>query len=652
MTKKQYGTWPSPITPKMIAAGLKLNDVQWDDDGQTLVWHEGRGKQGVLVAQTGLQASRDLTEPELSIRGGVGYGGGEFTVRHGQVYFVASGRVYCQSLSGGFAKPITPAFGAAASPSVSFDGRWVAYVHTYESVDGIALVDTDGHHWPRKLAFGTDFAMQPVWHPEGHMLAYIAWNHPQMPWDGTELRLVKLEIGADGVPYAKDIQVLAGDTDTAIFQPAFSPDGRYLAYISDESGFGQLYLYDLEKQTHRHLTKAKAEYGTPAWVQGLRTYGWTADGKAIYAIRNQNATHTLWRIEVSSGQEEQIKVLETYTSLGQIAVSPIGEQVALIASSSTQPTRIISYMPPEPPHPQHLSAPETEPLSINVLVEEGAEPVLVRRRSTTEALPEKQLVGAQPISWQGDDGDTVYGLYYPPLAGAYEGIGAPPLIVNIHGGPTSQRVRRYEAEAQFFATRGYAFLDVNYRGSTGYGRDYMLKLRGQWGVYDVEDAASGAQHLVKQGLADEKRLVIMGGSAGGYTVLQSLVEKPGFYRAGICRYGISNQFLLVQDTHKFEAYYNDTLLGPLPEAAEIYRARSPYFHADRIKDPLIIFQGEDDPVVPRNQSDSIVTSLRRRGVPHEYHVYEGEGHGWRKPETIEHYYKHVLRFLEQWVIYI
>ncbi len=245
----------------------------------------------------------------------------------------------------------------------------------------------------------------------------------------------------------------------------------------------------------------------------------------------------------------------------------------------------------------------------------------------------------------------MHGLYYAPASGGFTSPGLPPLIVLAHGGPSGQVAASYSGEAQFYATRGFAVLAVNYRGSTGYGKAYLNKLRGSWGLYDVEDCASGALFLAESGRADRDRLVIMGGSAGGFTVLQSLVDRPGFYRAGVCLYGVSNQFLLAQDTHKFEARYTDSLLGPLPEAAALYRERSPLFHAEKIVDALAVFQGADDNVVPRSQSDLIVESLRARGVPHIYHVYEGEGHGWRKAETIAAYYQTALAFLTQHVIY-
>jgi dipeptidyl aminopeptidase/acylaminoacyl peptidase len=275
----------------------------------------------------------------------------------------------------------------------------------------------------------------------------------------------------------------------------------------------------------------------------------------------------------------------------------------------------------------------------------------VRRRSDSEAVPPAALSTPQAVSWVSFDGELAHGLYYPPASERFEGTGAPPLIVSVHGGPTSQVSAAWAANTQYLATRGYAVLQPNYRGSTGYGREYMLKLRESWGIYDVQDAKFGAQSLAERGLADPNRLVIMGGSAGGFTVLQSLVELPGFYKAAISMFGVANQFTLASDTHKFEQRYLDSMLGPLPEAAATYRERSPIFHAAKIVDPLAVFQGAIDRVVPREQSDAIVASLQARGIPHEYHVYEGEGHGWRKSETIEAFYKSVEAFLKQYVLF-
>ncbi|MCY3834407.1 MAG: S9 family peptidase [Chloroflexi bacterium] len=621
---KLYGTWDSPISGAAIAGGVSLRDAQWNRGGDCLVWWENRGKTGLLQAQAGGQAPRDLTDATLNVAGRVGYGGGAFTLGDGKAFFAANGRLYSQALAGGAPRAITPAFGSYASPAVSPDGEWVAFVHSYEDVDGLAIVDAAGEGFPRKLAYGTDFVMQPSWHPAGQQLAFVAWNHPQMPWNGSELRLVSLARDGDGAPRATDIVTLAGDQDTAVFQPEFSPDGRFLAYVSDASGWSNIYVYDLKRRIHSRLTSDEAEQGTPAWAQGLRTYGWAGDSQSIFYLENQRGFFSLKRYDLAAGASELVAGLEEYTQLEQIAVSGAGNKVAMIASSSVIPPRVISV---------------------------DASGLTIHRRGGVENLREDQLASARAMRWQGDDGQDAHGLFYPPVMQDSMPPGAPPLIVNVHGGPTSQRSAAYYSDAQFFTTRGYAVLLVNHRGSTGYGKAYMEMHRGAWGVYDVIDCISGVKHLANEGLIDESKAVIMGGSAGGFTVLQSLVDHPGFYRAGVCSYGVSNQFGLLMDTHKFEEHYPFWLLGELPEAAELYRKRSPLFHADKIIDPIIVFQGTDDVVVPQAQSDGIVASLKRRGVPHEYHLFAGEGHGWRKPKTIETYYKSIERFLLQHVIY-
>ncbi|MDE2857301.1 MAG: S9 family peptidase [Chloroflexota bacterium] len=620
-----FGTWSSPITGKAIASGISLRDVQWNDAGDTLLWWENRGKTGVLLAKTGADAPRDLTDLSLNVAGRVGYGGGAFTVGAGHAYFVAEGRLYKQVLAGGAPRAITPEYGSFASPAVSGDGRWLVYVHSYEHIDGLALVDSDGSIFPRKLAYGTDFLMQPVWHPAGGQIAYIAWNHPQMPWNGSELRLIRLADDGGGIPYADEIVTLTGDRDTAIFQPQFSPDGRYLSYVSDATGWGQIYLYDLEARTHVRLTETEAEHATPAWAQGLRMVGWRGDSRSLFYLENDRGFFSLRTYHLESREDRLVTGLEQYTHLEQLATAGDSDSVAMIASSSLIPPRVIT-------------------------LDRGAR-LSIQRRSQPENLPSGRLSPAHRISWKGDDGADVHGLFYEPVMQEDMPAGEPPLIVNVHGGPTSQRTAEYYSEVQFFTTRGYAVLQVNHRGSTGYGKAYMDMHRGNWGLYDVIDSISGVNHLAAAGQIDRCKTVIMGGSAGGFTVLQSLVEHPGFYKAGICSYGVSNQFGLLMDTHKFEERYTYWLLGELPEAADLYRQRSPLFHADKIVDPLIVFQGTDDVVVPQDQSDLIVASLKRRGIPHEYHLYEGEGHGWRRPDTIAAYYSAIERFLLQHVIY-
>jgi dipeptidyl aminopeptidase/acylaminoacyl peptidase len=622
---RQFGLWDSPISPTSLGRGITLTDLSWDNDG-SLVWREGRSDRGVLVVRPpDGQAPRDFNS-DLSVRAKVGYGGGDFTAAHGDVYFIdaESGRIYRQPTSVGAARPISPAFGSAAAPSLSPDGKWLLFVHTYEEIDRLAIVDSEGKYWPAQLVSGEDFYMQPRWHPQGDRVAWITWNFPNMPWDGTYLRQGKIEYPSNTLPVLSDITTLAGNENTSIFQPEYSPDGKWLAYISDETGWWQLYLYNLESGEHRQVTQEPAEHGLPAWIQGLRTYAFSSDSQSIYFIRNQHGFNSLWEYKIGTAHNEQIPLDAGYTSLEQISVSPQG-RIAMLASSSNQPSRLI-------------------------LANTNGETEVVAR-STSEEIDAQFYSTIEAIEWPGMDGKTVYGLLYPPHNPSFQGEGLPPLIVDVHGGPTSQVRASFLPRTQFFTSRGYAVLQVNYRGSTGYGREYHAALQGNWGIYDVQDSVSGARYLVEQGRVDGKRLVIMGGSAGGFTVLKAMEDFPGFFKAGICMYGVSNQFTLVADTHKFEAHYSDMLLGPLPKAADLYRERSPEFYCDRISDPIAIFQGEIDTVVPRSQSDRVVASLQRRGVPHEYHLYPGEGHGFRKTETIEAFFKAVENFLKQHVVF-
>lgn len=623
---RMFGLWESPITAGSLAGNLRLGEPCWDTDGWTLGWVEGRGDRGVIVVQDDGSGPRDLTS-DISVRAFVGYGGGDFTLSHGCAYFVgqADQRIYRQPIHGGRARPITPAFGAASTPVVSPDGQWVAYVHTYEDVDCIAIVDSEGARWPARFGEGRDFYMQPAWNAAGSRLAWVEWDYPNMPWDGTELRCADVVI-ENGRPREGGSRVVAGGTETAIFQPVFGP-GDSIYYVSDETGWGHIYRCDLVSGETRQLTTGAFEYGMPAWAQGMRTMAVDPRGR-VHAIRREAGRETLVSVDTHGSVEERTG--DDYTSIASPALyPPVTEvplaHVAIVASSSVTPPRVV------------------------VIEDDDCE--TVRRFASSEEAAVAALSTAQRVSWPSFDGEDAHGLYYPPASERFEGTGAPPLIVLVHGGPTSQVTMGWNAQAQYFATRGYAVLLPNYRGSTGYGREYMLKLRGEWGVYDVKDAKSGAEWLAERGMADRSRLVIMGGSAGGFTVLQSLVEEPGFYKAAICMYGVANQFTLASDTHKFEQRYLDQMLGPLPEAAAKYRARSPIFHADKIRDAIAVFQGDIDRVVPREQSDSIVASLRARGVPHEYHVYEGEGHGWRKAETIAAFYTSVERFLKERVLF-
>ncbi len=360
----------------------------------------------------------------------------------------------------------------------------------------------------------------------------------------------------------------------------------------------------------------------PAWVQGSRAIAWAQDSLSIVCLENRQAKVFLQKVDISTGTAQPIET-DSFTNLEQLSLSASGA-LALIAQSPSLPARIII-----------MQAGQTR----------------VAARSRADDLFPADLPVAREVDWISSDGARVYGTYYAPANRNYTAEGLPPMVVYIHGGPTSATRIGFDLDTAFFTSRGYAYLDVNYRGSTGFGRSYREALRGNWGKLDLQDAVEGARAVVNMDLADPSRLIIKGGSAGGYTVLNALIHYPGFFKAGLCSYGVSNLFTLEMDTHKFESHYNASLIGSLPEAAQKYHDFSPIFHADNIRDALAVFQGADDKVVPQSQSDSIVEALKANRVPHIYRVYPGEGHGFRKSESIIDFYGTIERFLLQYVIF-
>ncbi|NLG98493.1 MAG: S9 family peptidase [Chloroflexi bacterium] len=624
-TQLPFGLWPSPITAALISQRLRFDDVQWA--GADLVWLESRSGKSVLISLSPGGERRELTD-EPAPRGGVGYGGGDFTASKDTILFAArDGRIFRRGLGFEPPRPITPtvAGGSTASPVLSPDGNWVVYIYSDGKIDLLAIADSSGRQWPAKLAQGADFYMQPAWHPAGDRLAWVEWDAPNMPWDGTRVQLARLEMGQNGAaPRILDVQTAGGGVSSAAQQPEFSPDGRYLSFIEENGEWDDLVLLDLQTGERRALVKGDGfELSRPAWSQGIRSYVWSGDSRQIYHTRYAGPNASLWVTDVETGQSTRLDT-GPYTYLSQLSVNAETGELAFIASAPDRPEQIV------------------------VLDKNG---ISVKAHSAAAMYDPAFLPEAKEISWPAPDGTKTFGLYYPPSSPRYSGMGLPPAIVHIHGGPTSIAPNRFNAEAAYFTSRGYAYVEVNYRGSTGYGRTYRNALRQRWGDVDVEDAAGCARALAEQKLADPNRLVITGGSAGGYTVLNTLIRYPGLYKAGVCLYGVSNLFMLNMDTHKFEAHYNDLMVGMLPEAAGRFHDWSPVFHAGKIKDALYIFQGSEDRVVPPNQAEAVMAALREKGIPHQYKVYEGEGHGFRKSETIVDYLKETERFLQQHVLF-
>lgn len=615
--QRAHTLWKSPITPELLARTGRIEDLAWSRDGRQLVWleqTEGRGTLYSLNVDSG--EKRALTQ-EHDVRGRVGNGGGAFAVGDDFVVFAADGVLHRRALSGGACEAITPPFGQAAAPAISGDGSLVLYVHHHAGEDSLGLVSLHGQRWPQRLVRGADFYMQPTWHPDGRQIAWIEWDHPCMPWDGTRLCLATLEL-VDGVCVGRTQRVVAGDEDTAVSQPRFSADGRWLAFCSDRSGYGEIYLHDLESGTTRQLSRRGADLDTPAWTQGLRTFCFSGDGQQLWAIENRHARHRLVEVTLD-GEARELTALDDYEALAQPAARPRDGGLALLASSPLRPPRILLCDDDEAPRPLH---------------------------QVDDALEVGLLASPEDRTWTASDGQQVHALFHAPKKPAVRASDLPPALVLVHGGPTGQQGRAYDLRTAFFTSRGIAVLVLNYRGSSGYGRVYRRSLAERWGLSDVEDAVEAHRHLVETGSADPERIGIIGASAGGYTVLRALTAHPETFAVGISLYGISDLFTLAADTHKFEARYCDFLLGPLPEQAERYRERSPIFAAERITAPLALFQGSEDQVVPPSQAEKLAASLQQRGIAHELHIYEGEGHGWRQPETIRRHYEELERFLE------
>lgn len=589
----------SPFTPKSMASSLVLQDVQ-RAHGE-VVWLERRGGRGTLVRWT--QAAKDLTG-DHDVRAQVGYGGGEFALGRGFVVYVAEGRLWRLELDAGLPTPLTPAFGQPASPAISQDGSSVAYVHSDEGIDRILLVPTTGRDLPGVLAEGADFYMQPTWSPDGKRLSWVEWDFPNMPWDGGRLILADY---ADGSLQA--LRVVAGNEHTPVFQPLFSLDARYLFFLQNPAELDQLIRFDLASGETRVLWEGVLL--EPAWKQGQRSLAFGPGG--LYLKVRRDGGESLLRLDPEGGKEQEIAT-GSYQAFAQLH----GDQEGLVflPSSPLTPSRVVAY---------------------------DGDKFLILRYAEAERAVKKALSHPYEVHFPGPEG-KVFGIYYPPLGDHAKGA-----VINVHGGPTSHQGLSYNPQAQFLATRGYAYLELNYRGSTGYGRAYREALYGRWGVADVEDAVAAAGWIKRR--SNQDRVAIMGGSAGGYTTLMALATYPGVFRAGISLFGVTDLFLLARDTHKFETRYTDHLVGPLPESAATYRARSPLGLAKEIRDPLYVFQGEEDRVVPKNQAEELVRILKVAGMPYRYKLYPGEGHGWRRPETIEDFYQELERFLEAELVF-
>lgn len=621
---KPFGLWPSIITPDLFANLLKISEPAWGQDG-ALFWRERSSSlTKIKMADPGSGEIHTISG-DLNVGGELQYGGGGYSTAENSLIVVdkTTHQLHRINPKEATVNQLTSSLVRAASPRLSPDGKHLIFVHSDGKLDGIYIKELSNPSPARRFISGSDFFIYPRWHPDNSRITWISWDHPHMPWDESYLWLADLENSNEvGVDLASK-RLIAGGSGISVLQPEFSPDGRYLAYVSEQDGWWQISLLDLQTWQKHQLTDVNAEHGLPAWLQDQKSFQFSPDSSRIYFLRNQQGARSLWSLDLTSNQEKMIQLDETYTWLEDISISADGSLVALVASGADLPARLIT---------------------VNL---EGKTKII--RHSTPIHIPRDSFSIPEPTSWTCQEGQEIHGLFYSPKNPWYSGEGKPPMIVIIHSGPTRQKRMDFQPRTQYFTNRGYAVLEVNYRGSTGYGREYRQSLEGNWGVIDVDDCLNGALHITEHGWADQKKMVVMGSSSGGMTVYQILVKYPGTFRAGVSLYGIVNHLSLLKDPPKFERHYSDWLIGPYPAAEELYHQRSPIFFAENIQDPVAVFQGAKDRIVPRDQAEQIVSALEKNQVPYLYRLYPEEGHSFKQISTLEDFYSQLETFLAEYL---
>ena len=607
-----YGSWKSPITATAIASE-SFGLAQVAIDGEDLYWTETRpweGGRSVIVRQPADGETSDVTPAGFNVRNRVHeYGGGAFTVHDGVVYFTndSDQRVYAQSPSEAPA-PLTPD-DARRYADLEFDHRHnrilsVCEDHSEpdaESTNTVVAIDTAGGEI-ETIAQGNDFYSSPRISPNGDRVCWLAWDHPNMPWDESQLWVA--DVDADG--RAANARLVAGVAGESIGEPQWSPDGT-LYFVSDRTGWWNLYRWD-GANSATNICPIQAEFAGPQWQFGATHYGFAGVDNLICSY-TQDGFWRVGRLDPRSGLLEPFNL--PFTDLARGALKVGNGWTAFISGSPTQAKSVVKLD-----------------------LKTGAHTVVVE--SSSLDVSASYFSVPEEIEFSTEDGETAHAFYYPPTNPDYEAPAneRPPMIVISHGGPTGATSATLDLETQFWTSRGFAVLDVNYGGSTGYGTEYRRRLNGRWGIVDLDDCVNGAKYAVSSGRADGDRLIVRGSSAGGYTTLACLAFRDVF-KAGASYYGIGDLETLARDTHKFESRYLDSLIGPYPAERDVYVQRSPIHYVDDITCPVILFQGLEDEIVPPSQAETMVEAVKRKGIPVAYVGFEGEQHGFRKAESIE-----------------
>lgn len=596
-------------TPAAVARSHTVAEPRWSPDGGRLGWVEAFAARADLVV-----APADGSSPPLAVTADSGtvtvgaYGGGVWCWGpDGEVVFAApDGRLLVTSADGAEPRPLTRdgrAFAPAAGPVGS-----IAFSLEQQDECDVALVPLDASSWPVRASTGADFSWDPVWSADGECLAWHEWDLGAMSWERSRI-----------VVATKGIARVVTGTDAAVGQPRFSPDGRRLAYVSDATGWWNVWVADRDGRGARPVLEEPRDHAEPAWGPGQRSFAWSPDGTHLALNRNEAGFGRLVVVAVDSPDAEAWDL-----SRGWHHALDWGRRgIACIRSGARTPPQVAVL-----------------------------DPVSGERRVVARGAPaglEADAVEPEAVSWRSGEA-TIPGLLFRPHWSALGERTLPPLVVDVHGGPTGQARAAWDGMLTVLVARGWAVLRPDYRGSSGHGRDHRDALGGAWGEHDVADVAAGIRAAAREGWCDPARVAVTGGSAGGLTALLLAARHGDLVRAAVSAYGVTDLFELAATTHRFESQYLDTLVGRLPEHADRYRDRSPVTHAAQIRVPLLVLQGDADRVVPPAQAARLVDAVRAGGGTVEHHLYAGEGHGWSRPETVADEIERTLAFLDRWVL--
>lgn len=615
MDKNKKLSFPIDI----FSMSLSIKDLKLSPKGDKIAYVlKGCGKDRLMIYSIENGISKQLTwKPEIAC----GFGGAYAWSNDSSfiVYRDRNGQLYKIPSDGGNATQLTFDNKYCAVPTLSPDDSKILYGCEDKKTSYLAYVGTNGKTWSQNIGADSNFIQDPAWSPDGKQIAWMGYNNPYMPWDSSRIYIGDLQGNYKAVSFfsKNDSGSTSIDTLSSSCQPRWSPNGKYLAFVCDKTGYMNLWLTDKSGENAECMVSIKNDVVYPSWGSGNVNYAWSEDESYIVFTVINEASNNLYKYDLNTKELTQL----TDDGGNYSSINLYGNKVYCIYENAVSP-----------------------PEAICLDIETKSKKVLIS--PSIMGIEKYALSRPVHINWKNKDGKPVYGLFYQSKNIKREPA---PLLIYVHGGPTGLAMDSWNLKMQFFTSRGWNVLAVNYRGSGGYGRDYLQALRGNWGVYDVEDCKSGAKHLIRIGKAKEDLVAIQGGSAGGYTVLMSLATEPGFYKAGISFYGVTDLYEITLHTHRLEAHYNDNLIGELPECKDKYWSRSPVNLVKNITNPVLVLQGDKDKVVNKEQAEDLVEKLKHSENVYEYELYEGEGHGFSfasEPKAL----KRCIDFLNKYVI--